>query len=292
MSFSSKIKDEIIGSNLKNFCCRRSLLHGVLAAKGEVADGCIIISVENEEIGKFVSALIKEFFGRDAYIGNSIKGGRRKILSFKSQSCEKFLIDFISGSGAPYIDKCPSCKSAFLKGIFLSSGRISDPQKQYCLELSLGKNINCITSFFDENGIYLKMRERGNEKILYTRSSGQIEDFFALAEIHSATFNVINTKIQKDFLNNANRARNFAAVNIQKAVNIGYEQAEVLKELEKRNLLWKLPDELRRTAKLRIEYPDLSIMQLALRSVPPLTKSGMVHRLSKIMKLAKELLCE
>ena len=290
MSFSSKIKDEIIGSHIKNSCCRRALLHGIISSKANLCDGLVVVSVENNEIASFTSSLVKEFFGRDAFIGSSKKGGRCKFISFKSNTCEKYITDILSESANLFITKCPGCSSYFYKGMYLASGRVTDPQKQYCLEFSLANRADLFISHFEDSGLYMKIRQRGDECILYSKNSSLIEDFFAAAEIQSAAFEIINTKIEKDFLNNANRGRNLDTVNIRRSVETGNEQANILFELDKRGLLNKLPDELLSTAKLRMLYPDYTLNQLAMYSVPPLTKSGVVHRLSKIMKLAKELL--
>lgn len=290
MSFSTKIKDEIMSGQIKKFCCRRSLLHGIISSKAELSNDMILLRVENNEIALYAKTLIKEFFGRDATITCSEKGGRCKFLSFKSQSCVKYITDFLSGCGSPFVENCQFCKASYLKGVFLSAGRITDPQKQYCLELSLGNRTDLFIYIFEELALYMKTRARTTEKLLYTKNSQVIEDFFAIADIQSAAFEIINTKIKKDFTNNANRARNLDTVNISRYVNTGKEQAKAISELEKRGLLKKLPEDLLKTAKLRMEFPDLSLAQLSLKFVPPLTKSGLVHRMSKIMKLAKELL--
>ena len=52
-----------------------------------------------------------------------------------------------------------------------------------------------------------------------------------------------------------------------------------LRRLEEENLLSSLPDELSAAARLRLEYPEASLAHLAAMSVPPITKSGMNHRL-------------
>ena len=57
-----------------------------------------------------------------------------------------------------------------------------------------------------------------------------------------------------------------------------------------KKILNQLPEELISTAKMRLENPDMSLSQLAMHSVPPLTKSGISHRMTKIVKLAEELL--
>ena len=49
------------------------------------------------------------------------------------------------------------------------------------------------------------------------------------------------------------------------------------------------PEKLRQTAALRLEYPELSLVQLAEKCDPPVTKSCMNHRMRKLMEEAKEL---
>ena len=189
-----------------------------------------------------------------------------------------------------YNEKCPSCTAAFLKGVFFATGRYSDPSKQFCLEFSLGNRISIINNSFLDLGFEFKQATRKSENLIYTKNSCVIEDFFAASDLNDTTYEIMNIKIRNDFLNNANRLRNFDTVNILKAVDAAAPQLSVIKELEALGLLTMLPDELEDTARLRLKNPDLSLTQLARMSVPPLSKSGMTHRMSKIIKLGKELI--
>jgi DNA-binding protein WhiA len=47
-----------------------------------------------------------------------------------------------------------------------------------------------------------------------------------------------------------------------------------------------LPDELKETATLREDFPELSLSDLAAKHSPPITKSGLNHRLKKLLELA------
>lgn len=290
MSFASDIKKEITNSQIRSSCCRRALLHGVLSSKAVVSEDTVRLSLESKETVEFIKPLVKEFYGRDVESEISANGGRRHTVNFKSAKCAGFLAEQSLGDVVPFAEKCPGCRGAFLKGVFLSSGRISDPRKQYCLEFSIEFRTKIMSSVFDSLGLSFAVRERKAEKIFYTKNSTKIEDFFALAEIHSAAFQIINAKIEKDFSNNANRARNLDTFNIKKSVEVGSGQAEILMELQRRGLLNQLPEDLLKTAKLRLDFPEMSLAQLAIKSIPPLTKSGIVHRMQKIMKMAKELL--
>ena len=47
-----------------------------------------------------------------------------------------------------------------------------------------------------------------------------------------------------------------------------------------------LPDELKETATLREDFPELSLADLAAKHSPAITKSGLNHRLKKLLALA------
>ena len=101
---------------------------------------------------------------------------------------------------------------------------------------------------------------------------------------------VTDIKIANEFMNNANRLRNFDTVNISKAVDAASPQYALIKKLVENDLFNLLPEELQETAKMRLKNPDMSLNQLAIHSIPPISKSGITHRMSKIMKIGKELL--
>ena len=290
MSVSYEVKDLIMKSQYKNQCCRRALLHGILASKAVLDDEKrICVTFEKEEQVLFFGNLVGEFYNKEVEILKSQKGGRGKRVAFDSKAARNF-VSSLESTDSLYIDKCPYCTAAFLRGVFFATGRFSDPSKQFCLEFSLGTKALIINTLFSGLGFEMKQTLRRAENLLYTKNSCVIEDFFAASDLNDTTYEIINIKIRNDFLNNANRLRNFDTVNILKAVEAAAPQLSVIKELEKYDLLALLPDELAETARLRLEYPDLSLTQLARISVPPLSKSGMTHRMSKIIKLGKELL--
>ena len=290
MSFSYDVKETIMKTQYKSSCCRRALFQGIITAKGYTDEkGLISLKLENLDMIDFAGGLIKEFFGKDIDVSSPSTGGRCKMLSFSAKSLATFLGSL--GCGKPlYQRKCFGCTSAFLKGIFLACGRVSDPNKQYCLEFSLGNRVDLFFDTFLELGFELKSVSRKNERILYTKNSTVIEDFFASADLNEVAYTFMNVKIANEFINNANRLRNFDTVNITKAVDAANPQYQLIKKLVENNLLNFLPEELHETAKMRLNHPDMSLNQLALHSVPPISKSGITHRMSKIMKLGKELL--
>lgn len=291
MSFCEEQKKEITEANYKSLCCRKALLSGVLAAKGTVtSDGCVTLRVSGEGTRAFISALVEEAYSKTPDISSPIGGGRAKLMSFKSSSAAKFVAEIQNTDKLMYTPRCGACRSAFLRGAFLAAGSVSEPQKQYSLELSVGERMERFFDFFQDLGIDLKPLERKGVKTLYTKNSTAIEDFFGLAAMNGTAFALMNSKIKSELRNDANRVANCEMNNIDKAVNTAMRQVAIISALEEAGLLGALPDELALTARLRLEYNSLSLSQLAGKFTPSISKPGLSHRLNKIEAIGKKLL--
>ncbi len=288
MSFSSEQKNYIISRPYKSSCCRRALLMGAICAKGSVSDRGVTVSVEKREMGAFLGRLISEFFSAKPEISTSDIGGRRVVLSFASKSAEKYLAD-LSKDGL-FVNKCEFCASSFLRGIFLSSGRICDPKVQYSLEFSLGERCELITSYLASLGLTPRISDKPSERVIYFKNSADIEDFCGLAGLNRAMFTLMDAKVEGEIRKNAMRLANCETNNITRAVNAAKPQLLVITALNDAGLLSSLPDELEATARLRLEYPDLSLAQLSAVAVPAISKPGLSHRLKKIVELGEQIL--
>ncbi len=292
MSFCEEQKSELISAQYKNSCCRMALICGALAAKAtSSADGYVEIRTANADVREFLMALISEIYTKDVLTVSDKCGGRGKKIRFKSHSAEKFILKIKNGDGLMYTPHCGMCKASFLRGAFLVSGRVADPQKQYSLEFSFSEDsVERYSAFLAENGIELKRIRKDGHDILYTKNSATIEDFFGLASMNSTAFSIMNSKIKSELRNDANRVANCETNNIDKAVNTAMRQIAVISALDAAGLLGALPEELAVTARLRLEYNSLSLSQLAAKFTPSISKPGLSHRLSKIEQIGKELL--
>ena len=101
--------------------------------------------------------------------------------------------------------------------------------------------------------------------------------------------NIMSAKLEKDLRNSVNRRLNCDSANLDKAVEAAQEQLEAIRRLQACDLLEQLPDKLQETAALRLEYPELSLSELAEEFDPPISKSCLNHRLRKLMELARKL---
>ena len=99
----------------------------------------------------------------------------------------------------------------------------------------------------------------------------------------------MNDKILKDIRNKSNRITNCETANITKTVNAALRQAEAVRLILENGGIGQLDDELQETALLRLENPDMSLSELCGRLSEPLSRSGLNHRLRRILQKAEEI---
>lgn len=190
---------------------------------------------------------------------------------------------------APEHFKCPGCFQAFLRGMFIVFGNVTDPSKRYHLELSFETESerDCAKEVIDSE-FEMTAGERRGRSLLYIKSSVGIEDFFALVGANKSVFDLMNSKIVKELNNQTNRQLNCDMANIRKTLASAQPYIDAVNELTETGGIVRLPADLKETAKLRVEYPQASIADLSLVHNPPISKSGVKHRLDKIMEICSE----
>lgn len=179
------------------------------------------------------------------------------------------------------------CKRALIKGAFLGGGTVINPQKTYNLELTtpypgLAKDIQ---ELLKEAGFSFKSVTRKGKEVLYLKNSESISDFLSYIGAFRAQMELLNVKIEKEIRNEFNRAANSETANLEKTIAASVEQVRVIEEIQKRIGLENLPDDLKEIAKLRLAHKEASLSELGRMMNPPLTKSGINHRMKKLMQL-------
>lgn len=287
ISYSSELKNSLLQTPIKKNCCRRSEFFGVISAKAKISAGALMLHSETNEFTDYVKKGVRENFNREAQVYKS-SIGRGVDIYFRNDNAIKYISEIERGEISPVsICKCQSCHNMFLKGVFIACGRVTDPVKSFHLEFSLGERTQTFFDIFNSLGFIPKVVKRRNEQLIYFKSSEVLEDFFTTIGYSNVTIDIINNTIEGQFKSEANRRANFEMSNITRAVNTGIAQAEIVKRLIDENKFMLLPDELKKTAMLRLENPDVSIAQLATISSPPVSKSGLNHRMQKIIEFSK-----
>jgi DNA-binding protein WhiA len=227
------------------------------------------------------------------------KGKENIIYTFKINNSDiilKFLKSLNNCSIQPplHIDysvlEKECCISSFLRGAFIAGGFISDPQKTYQLEITtshflLADDFAKLCSEFD---IYPKMTTRRGNRILYIKTAESIKDFLTVIGSLDYMFDFTNTVIIKDMRNDINRIVNCESANIDKTVIASKTHIQAINTLKALSYEG-LNEQLKEIAELRLENPELSLEQLGQLCNPPITKSGVSHRLKKLCEIAENI---
>ncbi len=183
------------------------------------------------------------------------------------------------------------CKRAYLRGSFLVAGSITNPEKAYHLEIAVqsleyARQLQTLSASF---GVAAKIVERKKYYVLYMKEGSQIVDFLNVMEAHVALMELENVRILKEVRNSVNRQVNCETANINKTVTAAARQIEDIRYLQCHLGFSQLADGLREVAQLRLEYPDSSLQELGQMLSPPISKSGVNHRLRKISHIADQM---
>jgi DNA-binding protein WhiA len=281
-SFSNTTKRELLEIGKLKKCCAFSFLYGCFYLfDGESeADFSKKTNVENAKyINDMLASVLKN---------KEVKyDAKRREMRVDKGVVRYFTI-------AEYKDnvfKCSSCEGCFLRAVFLMCGSVNDPEKSYRLELVFDEKSKGdeITELLCELGFIPKTSIRNGKYIIYFRDSEQIENFLTLIGAVNATFAVMNSKIYKEFVNNANRAANCDTANINKSLKANEKYISAIQWLIDTGSFDALSEQLKETANKRLEFKELNFEQLGKRFEPPISKSGMYHRLEKILEIYNEI---
>lgn len=297
-SFSQKVKEEII-SRINSAQKADACLFGMLICANTVTEKEISLLTESKEVYEFFEKNVSRIAGADSVFLRVTDRGQDASMydmSIPDNECRKklfghFKIDITDKSRAWAFPK-PSLYPQMIAGMFLSCGSISDPNKGYHLEMVMPDLELCNRLGFllvDSFGLLAKNVERKNHQILYFKESENIIDMITLMGATTASFELMNVKIYKDMRNKVNREVNCVNANIEKTVRAAAKQIADIELIEQTDGISSLPENLRETAMLRYENPDLNLNELGQAHKPPISRSGVNHRLQRISEAAERI---
>lgn len=320
MSFAAEVKNELARIEPEKKCCQLAEIAGFLRVAGSIrlAGGGrfkIVIATENPAIARHYKKLIQDYFGVETTfdVGESQsprKGkdgheGRRTytINIDAANRSEQILREtgiLLVREGNNYIsdgiydalvrNKC--CKRAYMRGVFLGAGTMSNPEKSYHLEFvcrteALAADLNRLINSFRD--LAARQYKRGNHYIVYMKKADYIADTLGIMGADSHSLKVETTWVDKSMRNKVNRMANCDNANVDKTVEASMKQVAAIEKIQNiKGLSW-LPDKLRQVAALRLANPGVPLAALGEMCDPPLKKSGVNGRLKKIEELADKL---
>ena len=295
-SVASECRRELVEQMPKAECCRRALLGGLLFCARLQEDGQILVMYKEESAAGTAARLLRQFFSVKVEPEVIRRGAHRFwSVNFTSRRAAEQIADIAAKRSLPMGDSpCAGCASAFLRGLFVACGTLTDPEKSCHLEFCIpdGKGADAVTVLLEDMGVPPKRACRKNGTGLYYKGSGAVEELLAALGASTTVFTLINAKILREIRNHENRVANCDTGNIQKSVSATRRQLEAIAFLREKGRMDRLDDELRRTAELREKNPELSLGELGLRMSPPISKPGMYHRMNKIIALAEVVAAE
>ena len=274
-------------------CCAQAEAYGILLYANTFSATEIKIITGSEEFAQHLPRLWRKAFGFgfDIVPPEDNKGKFIYIINDSAKInaiFEKYGYE-ASSTLAHHInlgvleDEC--CRTSFIRGAFLAGGSITDPEKRYHLELVTDHmNVSRETySMLLEMGFEPHYTTRAGHYITYFKQSEAIEDFFTTIGAANAAMEIMEAKIEKGMRNSINRKVNCDSANADKIVSAAAAQLDKIRYLDREVGLDNLPMDLQEVAFLRIANPEASLSDLAMLSDPPVSKSGINHRLRKLM---------
>lgn len=276
MSFSSNVKEEL--SNINTYSKKNLIeaeLIGYLLSSNTKIEGNITRFITENEFN--IERIYKILF--------------KLNIDYEPETIRKVYVAKIINPKLRNVEELDQDeeKRALVRGIFLGSGSINDPNKKYHLEILLNDNdiSKYIQNILKEAGIKTKILESNNT--LYIKEGEEISKFLAFIGAQKSVLNFEEIRVMKDLRNTVNRQVNCETANLTKTVNASVVQIEAINFLKKMKKYEELPDSLIEIAELRVKYPEMSLKDLGTMLENPIGKSGVNHRLKKIIEFADEI---
>lgn len=313
-SFALEVKEEICVRKDRNTTASMALLSGLIKVSGNLVvrgnNWILNIKTDNTRIAKTVFSLIKEIFKAEAQILLTEQARFKKETKSRSIIVEvssevksilkalKIYDEKLNFEGLPDPEFLHSAelKREYLTGGFLAGGSINSPTtSNYHLELTAANQnhaeflVDLLSRFY----ISSKITQRRNKTIVYVKKSEAIGDFLKVVSAFNALMKFENIRIQRDQLNSANRIYNCDIANEMKAMQKGLEQQNKIKYLDEKIGISSLDPKYQRVAQIRMDNPDACLSDLVgllyESTNEKISKSGLNHRLQKIIEIADKL---
>ena len=234
MSFSSEIKSALSKTENLPPCCYHAQVYG-LVLFAHFSKYNLSITTENSDVFELYNSNIRDYCGVETVTS---AGGAKKLTAYVRSDADKEKVFDKFGHTLNESNlrinraniSCEQCPGAFLRGVFLSCGTVTDPERGYHLEFVVPYKKLCmdLMKLLDELNLNPKYIIRKGNHVIYFKDSESIEDVLAIIGAQEASLYVMNVKIEKDVKNKINRIVNFELSNIGKTIGASNIQIEAI----------------------------------------------------------------
>lgn len=311
-SFSGRVKDELIRLPLGKSCCMLSELSALTRTSGHLSfrgGGRLGITyrVDHTGVARRLFLLLKRQLDISAtlhFTQSSQLGGRRTcVLTLNDEDAHKLLsalhMTETDEDGNVHLKRTvprhpmtrQCCRRAFLRGAFLGAGTMSNPEKEYHFEWN-GDDADLpdtLQRLLEKCNLPFRVYERKGRRVVYLKGAQQIADILALMGASGSVLDMENIRVSKQLRAAATRAANCDEHNSDRMLDASTRQMEAIKAISLKEGLFTLPPALQQLARLRLEHTELSLTELGALMEPPVGKSGVNHRMRRLMEIAEKL---
>ncbi|MBR5712060.1 MAG: DNA-binding protein WhiA [Lachnospiraceae bacterium] len=313
MSFANDLRNELTDKIPSQQHCRLAELAGMMLVGGaleKAEDGAVSLSfsTEKENIAKKCFTFLKKSFNIDIVAGKRAAAGRRRGYVVRvpgernALACAEEMC-FHRPGGQPFgarealadwkysFPGRSCCAKSLLRGAFLAGGAMNDPDKSYHYEITVptagaGEPLAKALSVF---GCEPKLWERRGSYAIYLKDAAQIADALTIMGATAARVRFEDIRVVRNKRAEVQRKVNCEVSNLAKTTSASNKQIEAIQEIERTVGIASLPEELQEMARVRLEYADASLQELGTHLNPPLARSGVNHRLQKLLGIAEGL---
>lgn len=312
MSFSSDTKKEMAKVMPARKCCMLAEIAGFARIRGSIrlaGQGRLSVSMTSEypAVARTLKQLTQEYFGADTSIevigGRALRRGNSYRLTFDDDRIGEQMLretgmlkvrqggNVLTSGIDPEVIRKKCCRRAYLRGLFLAGGSVNDPEKEYHLEIvcSDAATAGDIKKLMNQFSLGAGIMERRGSFVVYIKEGDHVSDFMKITGVSNQVFRFEETRVMKSLRNTANRMVNCESANVDRAVSASARQIENIRYIQEHIGLENIPEKLRMAAELRLQHPEMSISELAGMLEPPVSKSGLSHRFSRIAETADRL---
>lgn len=272
MSFSSDIKEIICRTEYECPECRLAELAGFFVFPGKLGDDNVKLKATVPKVKERIAAALKSELDIDAEEG-SISADDSAKLKAKL-------------SGFRTENEC--CRLAYIRGAFLGGGSVSDPAKEYHLEFATRSDEDAVEfiSLLEQFGFRPKRTMRRGKYVVYIKESEQIAEIIGYLTGGRAGLEIFSLRIERSVKGEIQRQVNCDSANLNKQAMASAKHVKAIKKIKAARKWSALPDVLREIGELRLKYPDAGLEELGTMTKQGIGKSGVNHRLNRIMEFA------
>lgn len=315
MSFSTDVKGELSRLNTTKKCCMLAEIAGFLRVSGSVklaGNGkfSIVASTEIASVARRYKQLLRDYFSINADIGigdsrmPGRKGRNRYYLTITPDEKSEQILretgimlvkegsDYLSDGIFSPIVKLRCCKRAYIRGLFMACGSVSDPRKRYGMEFVMeseqtANDLKKLIGTFRD--LSANITTRKNSHIVYIKKIQYISDMLGIIGADDALLELENIAIGKEIHGEASRLLNCDNANVDRTIAASEEQLHNIRLIEELDSIDNLPFPLREVAHERLRRPESGLAEIGEALSKPIGKAAVSKRFARIAEVAKRL---